>query len=194
MDIHLTERLIERFWAKVDKAGPDECWLWNAAINEHGYGVMRPHGKRTGGTLKAHRVSATIAGMEIAGEKVRHTCDTPACVNPAHLIPGTQAENLQDMRDRGRAVLIGSSHPGSKLTETDVGQILWFVDKGVTHKLIAQAYGVSRATITFIANRKTWKHVQTARGATCSPQEAEAIIKIWIRDGRTTSRVIPSPS
>lgn len=188
MDIHLTERLIERFWIKVDTSGgPDACWLWTAAKHEHGYGLMRPDGQRNGSCARAHRVSAAIAGMDIAGKKVRHTCDTPACVNPAHLLVGTQAENLQDMRDRNRAVLVGSTHPNSKLTETDVGQILWFLEKDIKHKLIAEAFGVSRPTITLIANRQTWKHVTTAIGATCTPHEAETILKIWIRDGNAVS-------
>jgi hypothetical protein len=68
----------ERFWAKVDRRGPDECWLWTATTNEHGYGVMRPDTvRRDGPTVKAHRVSARLAGMQIDGLKVLHACDNP---------------------------------------------------------------------------------------------------------------------
>lgn len=39
-------------------------------------------------------------------ECVRHTCDNARCINPAHLVGGTQADNVQDMHTRGRAAPI----------------------------------------------------------------------------------------
>lgn len=35
-------------------------------------------------------------------EVVRHTCDNPRCINPAHLVGGTQKDNVADMYSRGR--------------------------------------------------------------------------------------------
>jgi hypothetical protein len=35
----------------------------------------------------------------------RHTCNNPACVNPDHIIPGTQYENVHDMIAAGRNIL-----------------------------------------------------------------------------------------
>lgn len=35
-------------------------------------------------------------------EVVRHTCDNTRCINPAHLLPGTQKDNMQDCIRRGR--------------------------------------------------------------------------------------------
>ena len=58
--------LESRFWPKVRKLGPDDCWPWLAATNEHGYGVMRPEGRRTGPTVKAHRVAALLDGRDPA--------------------------------------------------------------------------------------------------------------------------------
>jgi len=56
-----------------------------------------------GARLLAHRASylAFIGDIE-PGQVIRHTCDEGACVNPAHLRIGTQAENMADMVDRGR--------------------------------------------------------------------------------------------
>ena len=36
-------------------------------------------------------------------EVVRHKCDNPRCINLTHLIGGTAVENMQDMKERGRA-------------------------------------------------------------------------------------------
>ena len=70
-----------------------------------GYGKVRV-GSRTDGTrrtARAHRVAWEIARGPIPeGHVVRHRCDNPPCVNPDHLELGTQADNVQDMVDRGR--------------------------------------------------------------------------------------------
>ncbi len=73
----------ERFWMKVDRRGPSECWLWLAATNIGGYGRFYPtreHG------YYAHRFSYELRYGPIPDELViDHLCRTPGCVNPAHL-------------------------------------------------------------------------------------------------------------
>lgn len=150
--------LADRFWEKVDRRGPDDCWLWTKATNEHGYGVMRPAGKRSGPTVKAHRVSLMLAGVGIDGLVIRHSCDNPPCVNPAHLSVGTKAENSADMVARGRSAR-GSRSGASKLAERQVVEIRARCGAGELHRVVAADYGVSRITITNVVNRKTWRHV-----------------------------------
>ena len=41
-----------RFWDKVAKGGPDECWLWTAGTNKDGYGKLSVRRKST----LAHRL------------------------------------------------------------------------------------------------------------------------------------------
>ena len=95
--------LAERFWEKVAKAGPDDCWLWTASKTRDGYGQIA-RDRAQGRPLSAHRVAYALAHgldpltMEVV--VVRHKCDVPACVNPAHLEPGTHADNAQDRRRR----------------------------------------------------------------------------------------------
>ena len=86
---------MKRFWDKVDKSG--DCWLWTAGINDKGYGRFRYLGQ----ACLAHRVVYHLTHGELP-DRLRHTCDNPQCVNPAHLKPGTQADNLNDMAERGR--------------------------------------------------------------------------------------------
>lgn len=92
---------IERFFSKVviDPAG---CHLWIGQTSSNGYGKLY----WKGGKKLAHRVSLEIhLGEPISTELlVRHSCDIRLCVNPAHLLTGTHAENTQDMMSRGRYV------------------------------------------------------------------------------------------
>ena len=150
--------LADRFWEKVDRRGPDECWPWTRATNEHGYGVMRPEGQRSGPTVRAHRVSLMLAGVDIDGLVIRHSCDNPPCVNPAHLSVGTEADNSADMVARDRHAR-GSRNGTSKLTEHQVIAIRARCAAGEMHRVVATDFGVSRPTITGIVNSKTWRHV-----------------------------------
>lgn len=74
-----------------------DCLIWTGAVNDQGYGQIRVGG-RAGKTLYVHRI---MSGAQ-PGEEVRHTCDTPRCVKPEHLLLGTHLENIQDMYDRKR--------------------------------------------------------------------------------------------
>lgn len=90
---------VERFWEKVEKRGPDECWPWLAVCTIDGHGQFR-RGPRV---IRAHQVSFELAkGAIPSGMLVRHTCDHPDCVNPRHLILGTIADNNRDRLERGR--------------------------------------------------------------------------------------------
>lgn len=90
----------ERFWSFVDKsAGPDACWPWTGARLK-GYGQFRRDGNR--------RVATRLAWEYVTGSPlpdgmlIMHTCDNPPCTNPAHLRPGTNADNIADMWAKGR--------------------------------------------------------------------------------------------
>ena len=95
----------EQFWAKVDRDG--ECWEWAAARNSKGYGSLCVGGKWT----MAHRHAYALTHGPIAkGLVVRHTCDNPPCVNPAHLLLGTYSDNMRDALERGRHGQASKTH------------------------------------------------------------------------------------
>lgn len=88
----------ERFWRYVQKT--DGCWLWTGHVKKGGYGQFSLTHTRPVG---AHRYSYELHnGAVPAGLFVMHSCDTPACVNPAHLTIGTAKDNTADMIAKGR--------------------------------------------------------------------------------------------
>jgi hypothetical protein len=146
-----------RFWHKVKRASPDECWLWLGAKIAFGHGQFRTNA----GTQYAHRHSWEMQHGPVPGDLcVLHRCDVPACVNPAHLFLGTREENLADMRRKKRGCnpprKIGAAHNMAKLGPDEVRAIR---ASGRSQLELAEQYGVSRRHINSIINRRIWKHI-----------------------------------
>lgn len=85
------EAMVDRLMAKVefDESG---CWLWTAATQRSGYGYMRDANRRM-------RVARRLAweasvGPVPEGQVLDHLCRTRACINPDHLEPVTERENI----------------------------------------------------------------------------------------------------
>ena len=151
---------IDRFWEKVDKTpgyGRDgDCWIWKSTKKDKdGYGGFTENGK----LIRAHVFSYRIHKGEVPkGAFVCHDCDNPSCVNPSHLWLGDATSNNRDKVKKGRqSCLFGEKSGNAKLTEEQVRCIL---RDDRTQELIAQTYGVKRATIGLIKTRKNWKHLQ----------------------------------
>src|SRR6266576_3456485 len=79
----------QRFWAKVDRRGSEECWPWQANRGR-GYGNVWIAGRM----YRAHRVAyELLIGPIPEGLTLDHLCRNRGCVNPAHLEPVTSREN-----------------------------------------------------------------------------------------------------
>lgn len=87
----MTTTLADRFWQKVDRSDPTGCWFWTGALTR-GYGSFNTGGKRK----YAHRLAyEELVGPIPDGLQIDHLCRVPNCVNPEHLEPVTQRENLR---------------------------------------------------------------------------------------------------
>jgi len=161
----------DRFWAKVDVRGADECWPWMGSTNERGYGSCRYNGK----TVRTHRLALTLA----AGPSTLlalHACDNPPCCNPAHLRWGTHEDNYLDALSRNRrkpavgdrhrsrtrpdSIQRASAHGRAVLTEEAVREIrAHHPYKRGDVLAFARKFGVSRRTIGQARDGETWTSI-----------------------------------
>jgi hypothetical protein len=133
----------ERFWLRVDKSG--ECWIWTGPRHVRGYGHVRYNGKAS----RAHRVAWAIANGPVPkGMAVCHRCDNPPCVRPEHLWVGTQAENLADMRAKGR---MANRPKVAALPDEELASLLrslYESSPAMSMRVIGRELGVSKGTVS----------------------------------------------
>jgi hypothetical protein len=153
---------LARFLATVDlTANPADCWPWL------GTRLLNPGGEYgrfyfNGDEVRAHIfIYEFVNGTLDAGLVVRHICDNPPCVNPAHLLSGTHLDNVMDKFERERgANRKGERHPLARLTDEKVRRIRVLAKSGIRYRDIAESYGMSRQQIEKIVNRRNWGHVE----------------------------------
>lgn len=147
-----------RFWSYVERRGPDDCWLWKGSSRRNGYGQLNiakyPH--------KAHRLAYALTHGEPGELSVLHRCDTPACVNPAHLFLGTQRDNMRDASIKGRVrgkVSPGEQNGQAKLTSKSVIEARKLHLSGWSFHRLAKHFSVNRKTITEAVKGVRWRDV-----------------------------------
>ena len=83
--------LMRRLENKFDRGSAKSCWEWKGASGSFGHGIVRISGKNH----CAHRVVYELmVGAIPKGLVLDHTCRNPSCVNPNHLDPVSQRENV----------------------------------------------------------------------------------------------------
>jgi hypothetical protein len=155
----------QRLDERTDKSG--NCWLWTGSVFKHrgGYGQFYDDDQRV---RRAHRVAfEEHHGIALTSDEVvLHLCDTPLCVRPDHLAIGTQADNLADMRRKGRGHLFteataerGTDRYNAKLDPDKVRRLRAARAAGESITALAREIGVTQAAAQMAAVGKTWKHI-----------------------------------
>lgn len=154
---------MERFITKMGPKDENGCIPFTGHISAHtGYGSFGWRdklGEPVARNIGAHRASFTLFKGSIPdNELVRHSCDNRACVNPDHLLSGTQEDNMRDCVERRRTAR-GTRQHLAKITEADVSAIRRGHQQGITQVQLAKEFGVRQCTVSQIIRRITWRHV-----------------------------------
>lgn len=123
------------------------CWPFTLATNKDGRPYFRVGGKQ----LLAYRITYELVNGEgsLTGKVARHQCDNEVCCNPHHIIPGTQSDNVQDMRERER----------HGLPHHVVRAIRKLAAAGRSDSEIGDLYGLARNTVNEIRHKVKYDNV-----------------------------------
>jgi hypothetical protein len=134
------------------------CWPVQSGHDKDGYGVLRVDGRKE----RAHRVMFSLYYPGVNAPVVRHNCHNPACINPAHLRPGTPLDNAIDrmLADRG-GNLKGENNGRAKLSESDVLEIRASSLSGAD---LGRKFGISKVMACRIRRGEAWTHVKSGEG------------------------------
>lgn len=153
-------RQIQLFWFKYNIRGEDECWPWKSPwLDDKGYA----HATLAGWRSTAHRIAFALANgltPETTPPVVMHSCDYRRCGNPKHLVGGTQAQNLADMRAKGRMGDCrnwGERHGRCKISDDQIIELRFLHDKGWSQQKLADKFGIGQTQVSRIIrgeNRK----------------------------------------
>lgn len=138
--------LAERFRRQIHiTEGPDGCWIWTGHTCTRGYGEIKVNGR----DRLAHRVSYEMYKGEIpASLEVHHSCNNPACVNPAHLFAVTHEANMRYEVAMGRV---------GKLTIAQVEHLRRLRTDGTSARALSRIFGISEPQVYAIVAGHHWR-------------------------------------
>lgn len=145
-----------RFMISVSIDPVSKCWNWTQVLAKNGYGGFYCLVKK----FLAHRISWMLhKGIIPDGLCVLHRCDNRRCVNPDHLFLGTNKDNQDDCKSKGRNFRVrGEDFSVCKLTKSSVLEIRKRRSLGEMYKDIQKDFpGISKDTIRACVVGKSWK-------------------------------------
>jgi hypothetical protein len=162
--------LYARFWAKVRKGEPNECWPWTGYVRPSGHGATT---HQCFGILASRKAWILTHGPIRDGKCVNHRCDNPLCCNPGHMYLGTRADNMIDRWGKtapGERIPRGRPHV---ITSTGLEKLWEMQRNGATRKECAAVFNVHVWTIARYLQtwRKSTDRLDAARRALCAKSE-----------------------
>lgn len=144
-------------WDRIRMRPGIGCWEWQKSFTKSGYATFTKDGKQ----YYSHRLAWESANGPIPdGLDILHLCDNKKCCRPDHLKPGTHAENMADMKAKGRAFrMIGEQHINHILSSNDVLKMRALRKETIPVKALAKSFCVSVSTIEKILSGHLWKHL-----------------------------------
>ena len=154
----MLDGLPERFTDRIHEMPYCGCHLWDGYTKPTGYGRVQWKGRM----WLLHRLAWTLTHGPVPDNVcVCHRCDVRSCVNPDHLFLGTHAENMADMKSKGRAKgTRGEDNKMSKLTSAQVLDVRRrYAGGGVTYSQLGRELGVHKTLIGYVVRKEIWRHL-----------------------------------
>lgn len=109
MPARLTDPLIDRLYARIDRGDQDVCWPFVRKWVIEGYGMITVSPRRY---ERAHRLSYELHIGPIPADAIlHHTCHNKLCCNPAHLQLTTRERHRPDHHPEHRREVCPNGHP-----------------------------------------------------------------------------------
>ncbi|CAM3839550.1 HNH endonuclease signature motif containing protein [Castellaniella denitrificans] len=146
--------IAERLMRGVEAIPFSGCWIWTGALTRDGYGRIFVNGK----ARRAHRVAFEVF-KGIPANDVCHTCDTPSCINPAHLFDGTHSDNMRDREGKGRAnKATGERNRHHRFSFQEITEMRAMRQSGVPLAEIATKFSINgTGYVSLVVNNKIRK-------------------------------------
>ena len=138
-----TDNLREWVIAQAEPEPNSGCYLWSRTVNSVRRPVVSVNGK--------YRLVTRFLTNAPSGSVVRHRCDNEACINPDHLIVGTQKENIADCIRKGRKTnpprMQRDAHPNTKITTAMLPRLKALFNSGLATDAIGLTVGCSGSIV-----------------------------------------------
>lgn len=144
------------FWSHIDIKSDKDCWEWQLHLNVGGYGQTT---KAEFGTPLAHRIAFMYTNnVELASDQhLMHSCDNRKCCNPNHLSIGTQADNMRDMKEKGRrkGIGVGADNGRAVVNQEQADEMRRIYAKGgISQEKLGKRYGLTQTAVSAIILNK----------------------------------------
>lgn len=133
------------------------CVLWDGRVNDSGYGTRYRRGQSGLVHRQVYCDHHNVDLKTIIGLCVRHSCDTPRCINPEHLLLGTHDDNMQDKATRNRTKCMRATNRVLDIDTVRKMRAEYIPGKrGFGMKALAKKYGIVPSHAHYILSNTGW--------------------------------------